>query len=212
MCICAGWYMWITCYHFYTLTFLYSRHHPWVSRLPAGLKGGETSFIALTADLETVLQFCSSSLCLHSNVALMVCLTITSTGIVICTMSGPQEGTDCIFIQKFVPPATTAGGQKRTFACEHLCCGGSWVCVTLHLNADNDLWTNMCPGLEGPAAWDDTRVLQVGSCCVQVRSDKAVPVDFKLFGAVGSDKLWWVYLFGSVHLGWCARCRLKNQT
>lgn len=72
--------------------------------------------------------------------------------------------------------------------------GAGYVC-----DAPSKHWTNRCPGLVGPAASDDTRVLRVGSCCVQVwyvRSYKADPVDVKaaftpnLFGAVGSDKLW----------------------
>lgn len=98
-----------------TCTVLYSRHHPWVSRLHAGLKGVETSFIALTADLETTLQLSSSSLCLQSNVALMSSLTITSAGIVVCTLSGPQEGTDCVFYSKTISTCKNSWRPEANF-------------------------------------------------------------------------------------------------
>lgn len=81
---------------------------------------------------------------------------------------GCRREQTAFFVQKFVPPATTAGGPRANF------CLWSFVlwrelgmCVTLHPNAANGLWTNRYHGLVGPAAWDDTRVMRVGFCCVQ---------------------------------------------
>ena len=136
-----------------TCTFLYSRHHPWVSRLPAGLKGGETSFIALTADLETVLRFSSSSFYLHSNVALMVCLTITSTGIVICTMSGPQEA---FFYSKIRCTCNNSWGPKANFCLWALVLWRvcSWVCVWRSIQTRQGLVDQQVP-------WSG------GACCLR---------------------------------------------
>lgn len=113
-----------------TFTILYSRHHPWVSRLSADLKGDETSFVAFTADLKTVLRFSSSSLCLHSNIVLMVYLTITSTGTVICTVSGLQEGTDCIFCSKICSTCNNSRGAKSELLLVIICvvAGAGYVC------------------------------------------------------------------------------------
>lgn len=127
-------------------TVLYSRHHPRVSRLPAGLKRVGTSFIALTADLETALQLSSSSFCLQSDVALISCLTITSAGIVVCTLSGPQEGTDAVFYSKTISTCNNSWRPKANFClCTLVLWRGLGLCVMFHLHAaDNDLWTNRC--------------------------------------------------------------------
>lgn len=124
-----------------TCTVLYSRHHPRVSRLHAGLKWAGISFIALTADLETVLQLSSSSFCLQSDVALISCLTITSAGIVVCTLSGPREGTDCGFLYKnyFHLQQQLEAKSELLLLC---------TCVVVGAGFDNDLWTNRCPLLE----------------------------------------------------------------
>lgn len=98
-----------------TCTTLYSRHHPRVSRPRAGLKGVGTSFIALTADLETVQQLSSSSFWLQSDVALNSCLTITSAGIVVCTLSGLREGTDCGFYSETISTCNNSWRPKANF-------------------------------------------------------------------------------------------------
>lgn len=137
-----------------TCAFLYSRYHPWVSRFPAGLKWDETSSVALTADLETLLHLCSSSLCLQSNVSLMSYLTITSAGIVYIVWTAGGNG--------FFPPAITAGGQKWTFACDQLYCGRRAGIVCDALDALNILLTNKHISLVGFAARGKPRVLRAG--------------------------------------------------
>lgn len=107
-----------------TCSVLYSRQHPWVSRVPAGLKGVETSFIALTAHLETVLQLSSSSVCLQSDVALTSCLTITSAGTVVCTLSGPQEGTDFFILSKTISTCINSWRPKANLCLWALVFGG----------------------------------------------------------------------------------------
>lgn len=135
-------------------TVLCSRHHPWVSRLPAGLKWAETSFIAINCwpgnSPATLFLFslpseqCCSYELSHNNLCWDCHLYIVWTA-----------GGNGLF-----PPATTAGGQKWTFACEHLCCGGGLgSCVTSHLNSS---WADRRLSVVGPAAWDEPRVLRRG--------------------------------------------------
>lgn len=106
--------------------------HPWVSRVPVGLKRSWTSIITQTADLERAPQLYSSSLCLQTDVLLASHLRITPdlSLYIVWTQEGKKEG--CIsLIRKLLPRATTAAGKKWTLARDNLCC--SWVCASFYI-------------------------------------------------------------------------------
>lgn len=123
LCVCAGWYMWITCYHICALTDLHFFLFQTASlslRSSCRFKGGRT------------LVHRSNCWSGDSPATLFLfCLTITSVGIVVCTLSGPQEGMESVFfIQKnyFHLRQQLEAKSKVLLVSAYLVAGAGFVC------------------------------------------------------------------------------------
>lgn len=119
-----------------TYTVLYSRHHHWVTRVPAGLKGsncwsGDSPATLFLFSLPP--ERCCPYALSHNNLC-------WGCGLYILWTAGGNRL--CFLIQKLFRPATTAGGQKKANFCLGAFVLSLWLglCVMFHLNTDS--WAN----------------------------------------------------------------------